>query len=97
MAYKVHLDNNLDHWTGKSEKPTRREYFYYDETDLMAIRVDKLENAHWREVERDLVGSEDKSPAMSDAFLFGPFCLGQRGRNRWSRYVPIAPKVSTYR
>jgi len=40
--YKVHLDgyNNLDHWTGKSEKGARREYFYYDETDLMAIRVD---------------------------------------------------------
>ena len=40
--YKVHLDgyNNLDHWTGKSEKSARREFFYYDETDLMAIRVD---------------------------------------------------------
>jgi arylsulfatase len=41
-SYKVHLDgyNNLDHWTGKSEKSARREVFYYDETDLMAIRVD---------------------------------------------------------
>ncbi|MCL1634795.1 arylsulfatase [Luteimonas sp. SX5] len=40
--YKVHLDgyNNLDHWTGKSAKSARREFFYYDETDLMAIRVD---------------------------------------------------------
>jgi arylsulfatase len=40
--YKVHLDgyNNLDHWTGRSQKSARREYFYYDETDLMAIRVD---------------------------------------------------------
>jgi arylsulfatase len=40
--YKVHVDgyNNLDHWTGKSEKSARREYFYYDETDLMAVRVD---------------------------------------------------------
>jgi arylsulfatase A-like enzyme len=40
--YKVHLDgyNNLDHWTGKSEKSARREIFYYDETDLMALRVD---------------------------------------------------------
>ena len=40
--YKVHLDgyNNLDHWTGKSEKSARREFFYYDETDLMALRVD---------------------------------------------------------
>jgi arylsulfatase A-like enzyme len=39
--YKVHLDgyNNLDHWTGRSEKSARREYFYYDETDLMAVRV----------------------------------------------------------
>ena len=41
-TYKVHLDgyNNLDHWTGKSEKSARREIFYYDETDLMALRVD---------------------------------------------------------
>jgi arylsulfatase len=40
--YKVHLDgyNNLDLWTGKTEKSARREIFYYDETDLMAIRVD---------------------------------------------------------
>jgi arylsulfatase A-like enzyme len=41
MIYKVHLDgyNNLAHWTGESEKSARREFFYYDETDLMAIRV----------------------------------------------------------
>ena len=41
-TYKVHLDgyNNLDHWTGKSDKSARREIFYYDETDLMAVRVD---------------------------------------------------------
>jgi arylsulfatase len=41
-TYKVHLDgyNHLDHWTGKSEKAARREYYYYDETDLMAVRVD---------------------------------------------------------
>ena len=41
-AYKVHLDgyNNLDLWTGKTEKSARREIFYYDETDLMALRVD---------------------------------------------------------
>jgi arylsulfatase len=45
ITYKVHLDgyNNLDLWTGKTEKSARREYFYYDETDLMAIRVD-----HWK-------------------------------------------------
>ena len=41
-SYKVHLDgyNNLAHWTGASEKSARREIFYYDETDLMAVRVD---------------------------------------------------------
>jgi arylsulfatase len=41
-TYKVHLDgyNNLDHWTGKSEMSARRVHFYYDETDLMAIRLD---------------------------------------------------------
>jgi arylsulfatase len=41
-TYKVHLDgyNNLDYWTGKSPKSARRELFYYDETDLMAVRVD---------------------------------------------------------
>ena len=40
--YKVHLDgyNNLAHWTGKEKQSARREFFYYDETDLMAIRVD---------------------------------------------------------
>ncbi|RJF96466.1 arylsulfatase [Noviherbaspirillum cavernae] len=44
-TYKVHLDgyNNIDHWTGESKKSARREYFYYDETDLMAVRVD-----HWK-------------------------------------------------
>ena len=42
MTYKVHIDgyNQLDYWIGKAEKSTRREFFYYDETDLMAIRVD---------------------------------------------------------
>ncbi len=42
MTYKVHLDgyNQLDYWTGKTDKSARREFFYYDETDLMAIRVD---------------------------------------------------------
>jgi arylsulfatase len=41
-TYKVHLDgyNNLDLWAGKTTKSGRREIFYYDETDLMAIRVD---------------------------------------------------------
>lgn len=45
MTYTVHLDgyNNIDHWTGKSPKSARREFFYYDETDLMAVRVD-----HWK-------------------------------------------------
>ena len=40
--FKVHLDgfNNLDHWTGESPKSARRVVYYYDETDLMAIRVD---------------------------------------------------------
>jgi len=40
-SYKNHLDgyNNLDLWTGKTDKSARNEYFYYDETDLMAIRV----------------------------------------------------------
>jgi arylsulfatase len=41
-TYKVHLDgyDQTDVWTGKSEKSARHEYFYYDETDLMAVRVD---------------------------------------------------------
>ena len=59
MTYKVHLDgyNQLDYWTGKSEKSARRAFFYYDETDLMAIRVDgwkmhigvKPEGSWWNE------------------------------------------------
>ena len=42
MTYKVHLDgyNQFDYWTGKTDMSARREIFYYDETDLMAIRVD---------------------------------------------------------
>jgi len=42
VSYRAHLDgyNNLDYWTGATEKSARREFFYYDETDLMAIRVD---------------------------------------------------------
>jgi arylsulfatase len=58
-TYRVHLDgyNNLDHWTGQSERSARREYYYYDETDLMAIRVDnwkmhigvKPEGSWWNE------------------------------------------------
>jgi len=38
---KVHLDgyNQMGHWTDNA-KSTRREIFYYDETDLMALRVD---------------------------------------------------------
>ena len=57
--YKVHLDgyNNLAHWTGKSAKSARREIFYYDETDLMAMRIDawkmhigvKHEGSWWNE------------------------------------------------
>jgi arylsulfatase A-like enzyme len=41
-SYKVHLDgyDNLDYWMGKTDKSARREIFYYDETDLMAVRVD---------------------------------------------------------
>lgn len=41
-TYKVHLDgyNQLDYWSGKSDKSARKEIFYYDETDLMAIRVE---------------------------------------------------------
>jgi arylsulfatase A-like enzyme len=59
MTYQVHLDgyNQLDYWTGKADKSARREYFYYDETDLMAIRVDawkmhigvKPEGSWWNE------------------------------------------------
>jgi arylsulfatase len=59
MTYKVHLDgyNQLDYWTGKADKSARREMLYYDETDLMAIRVDgwkmhigvKREGSWWDE------------------------------------------------
>jgi arylsulfatase len=42
VTYKVHLDgyDQTAYWTGQTEKSARREYFYYDEIDLMAIRVD---------------------------------------------------------
>jgi len=40
-TYKVHLDgeDNLDLWTGKTEKSARDRYFYYDESDLTGVRV----------------------------------------------------------
>ena len=57
--FKVHLDgyNNLDHWTGASKTSARNEIFYYDETDLMAVRVNnwkmhigvKREGSWWDE------------------------------------------------
>jgi arylsulfatase len=42
VTFKNHLDgyNNLPLWTGQTDKSIRREIFYYDESDLMAIRVD---------------------------------------------------------
>jgi arylsulfatase len=56
---QLHLDgyNNLDHWTGKSKKSARREFFYYDETELTAVRVDawkmhigvKYDGSWWNE------------------------------------------------
>lgn len=58
-TFKVHLDgyNNLAHWTGQSEKSARNEIFYYDETDLMALRIGawkmhigaKQEGSWWNE------------------------------------------------
>ena len=42
VTFKKHLDgyNNLALWTGQTDKSARREFFYYDESDLMAVRVD---------------------------------------------------------
>lgn len=39
--FKVHLDgyNNLDFWTGKTDKSARNHFFYYYESGLTAIRV----------------------------------------------------------
>src|SRR5688572_2127303 len=40
--FNVHMDgyNNLDNWADTTTKSARREFYYYDETDLMAVRVD---------------------------------------------------------
>ncbi|KQW82886.1 arylsulfatase [Brevundimonas sp. Root1279] len=46
INYKVHLDgyNNIAHWKDPENTPSEREtIFYYDETDLMAVRV-----RHWK-------------------------------------------------
>lgn len=42
VKYTCHLDgfDQLEMWSGKTEKSARRSLFYYDETDLMAVRVD---------------------------------------------------------
>ena len=59
ITYNVHLDgfNQLDMWTGKTDKSARTAHYYYDETDLMAIRVNnwkmhigvKTKNSWWNE------------------------------------------------
>ncbi|SNS44206.1 arylsulfatase [Sphingopyxis indica] len=59
IDYKVHLDgfNQLDVWKGKTTKSARMSYFYYDETDLTAVRVGnwkmhigvKKEGSWWNE------------------------------------------------
>ena len=42
MTCKAHLDsyNQLDYRTGKNDKSAHREFFYYDETDLMTLGVE---------------------------------------------------------
>ena len=42
MTHKVRVDghNNMDLRTDKTDKPPRRQVFSYDETDLVALRVD---------------------------------------------------------
>ncbi len=59
ITYKVHLDgfNQLDMWTGKTKESARKAYFYYDETELTAVRVGnwkmhigvKKEGSWWNE------------------------------------------------
>ena len=41
MTYKVHIDgfNNIDYWTGKTDKSARNYFFYYYESSLTAMRV----------------------------------------------------------
>lgn len=59
ITYKVHLDgfNQMDVWAGKTDVSARNAYFYYDETDLTAVRVGnwkmhigvKKEGSWWNE------------------------------------------------
>ena len=59
VKYTCHLDgfDQMEMWTGKSEKSARKAHFYYDETDLMAVRVNhwkmhigvKTKNSWWNE------------------------------------------------
>ena len=59
LDYKVHIDgfNQLDVWSGKAKESARRAYFYYDETELTAVRVGnwkmhigvKKEGSWWNE------------------------------------------------
>jgi len=60
VTYKVHLDgfNQLGHWADPEKTPSaRRAYFYYDETELTAVRVGnwkmhigvKKEGSWWNE------------------------------------------------
>jgi len=48
--YRIHLDgyNMLDYCTGKAEKSPRREFFYFDDSDLVGLRYD-----NWKFVFRE--------------------------------------------
>ncbi|MEH6912357.1 MAG: hypothetical protein V7459_17390 [Oceanicoccus sp.] len=41
VEHKNYIDgvNNLDYWTGKTNKSARNEYFYYAESNLQALRI----------------------------------------------------------
>ena len=58
MTYKVHLDgyDNLDLWTGKTDKSARGEYFYYDEAKSHRRARGRLEDAVRDQGGRAVVG-----------------------------------------
>lgn len=61
MTYTVHIDgfDQTDVWTGRTETSARQRYFYYDESDLTALRVNdwkvafgvKKEGIWWNEID----------------------------------------------
>jgi arylsulfatase A-like enzyme len=89
--FKVHLDgyDNTAHWADPSKKSARREIFYYDETDLMAVRVDSWK-MHIGIKPKGSWWNEKTYPSVPYLFnlRMDPMEKMDPGWIRWKRWIP---------